>query len=352
MEFGVRDKENLRFAVSARLRSIPSKLIWHLQEHPLHLPTIVWKNLVYPLTPYWAEVRFDRALGIDTRRFQGEVDFASDQERAAAAVDYDPTPPAIAEHLIGQVAGQAHGFTFVDFGAGKGRVMILAARHPFAKVAGVEWSEPLHRIARANLAKVARRDSTLAPMELSLGDATEYRFPKTPSVLYFFNPFDYETTRRVAENLAESLVAAPRKIVVISYSPPHICRIFAEALKTAGTPVRIPRQKRFRDFEAAIFETCGTGVRAGIRWPASPSRDADGEAAATYALLYMKPGEIGCDYVRGLPSLQSVYEAAAEIERGGGAAEMIFEELGPQLAFLTGKSEIQTILDANRARPS
>src|SRR3954471_2990982 len=39
---------------------------------------------------------------------------------------------------------------FVDFGSGKGRIVILAAALPFRRVIGVEFSAQLHEIAFAN----------------------------------------------------------------------------------------------------------------------------------------------------------------------------------------------------------
>ena len=46
---------------------------------------------------------------------------------------------------------------FVDYGAGKGRVLAAAATHPFQKVIGVEISEALAGIARRNLGSMKHR---------------------------------------------------------------------------------------------------------------------------------------------------------------------------------------------------
>jgi cyclopropane fatty-acyl-phospholipid synthase-like methyltransferase len=42
-------------------------------------------------------------------------------------------------------------FVFVDLGSGKGRVILRAATRPFRRVEGVEFSEPLHRVALRNI---------------------------------------------------------------------------------------------------------------------------------------------------------------------------------------------------------
>ena len=46
--------------------------------------------------------------------------------------------------------------SFVDYGAGKGRVLLLAAQHPFAAVGGIEFAEELHDDAAMNIAQFPR----------------------------------------------------------------------------------------------------------------------------------------------------------------------------------------------------
>src|SRR5438105_11506431 len=41
--------------------------------------------------------------------------------------------------------------TFIDLGCGKGRALMLAAEHPFRRIIGVEFAEPLVATARANI---------------------------------------------------------------------------------------------------------------------------------------------------------------------------------------------------------
>jgi len=42
-------------------------------------------------------------------------------------------------------------FGFVDYGSGRGRLILTAARFPFREVIGVEFSRPLHEEACANI---------------------------------------------------------------------------------------------------------------------------------------------------------------------------------------------------------
>ncbi len=110
-------------------------------------------------------------------------------EERAYAKGYAGTPPTVAERLIGLVADRARGFTFIDYGAGKGRVLLIAARHQFDRVVGVELSEPLIRVAAANIAAYAPRHPGLCPIELTVQtDAANYELPRTSVRAVFLRP--------------------------------------------------------------------------------------------------------------------------------------------------------------------
>lgn len=106
-------------------------------------------------------------------------------------------------------------YGFVDFGSGKGRVLLEAARLPFRFVIGVEFSEELHRIARENLGRFRRARIRCPERRSILNDATAYELPAIPLVLYFFNPFVEPVMSSVIENIRRSIRAHPRDIIVI-----------------------------------------------------------------------------------------------------------------------------------------
>lgn len=184
----------------------------------LDVPSLIGK-LVRRTLARAAERRYDRALGIDTG---GEIvgrRLMMTPGEAAVAKGYAGTPPEIAERLIEAVADRARGFTFVDFGAGKGRVLLIAARYKFERVVGVELSEPLIRIARANVAAYARSRPELCPIELAHADAADYALPPGPCVLFFYDPFQADLMERIGRRVRESFLANSRKIFVIYYFP-------------------------------------------------------------------------------------------------------------------------------------
>jgi len=96
-------------------------------------------------------------------------------------------------------------FTFVDFGAGMGRALLLASAYPFRAVLGVELDPTLARIGRTNLALWRAAGRTRAPMRIFCRDAAEFTLPAAPCVAFLFNPFGAPVLRRLVRLWAQSL---------------------------------------------------------------------------------------------------------------------------------------------------
>jgi SAM-dependent methyltransferase len=118
------------------------------------------------------------------------------------------------------------GSTFVDFGCGKGRAVLLAGEHPFRAVVGVEFSPELVEVARRNLRNCRGFAHVCCNMEVVCMDAARYEIPAGPLVLYFYNPFMEEVMQAVIERLRESLARDPRPVVVI-YATPTLDHLWA-----------------------------------------------------------------------------------------------------------------------------
>ena len=221
----------------------------------LGLLSLVRKTVRYTIAKA-AERRYDKALGIDTGgEIVGKRLMIAPQKRAYAK-GYAGTPPAVAEHLIGLVADRAHGFTFVDYGAGKGRVLLIAARYQFDRVVGIELSEPLIRVAAANIAAYAQRHPELRPIELVQTDAANYELPQTPCVLFFYDPFQASLMERIGQRVRESFVAKPRKLFIIYYFP-AFAHVFEAPFVRRQDVADLPGgpMNRYGKPTASIFET-------------------------------------------------------------------------------------------------
>jgi SAM-dependent methyltransferase len=109
---------------------------------------------------------------------------------------------------------------FVDYGSGKGRVLVMAAEYPFRKVIGVEFSAQLHGIAEKNVSN-AIPAVRCKDIELVLADATQWALPHDCTVLYFYNPFHGRILAKVIENIRRSIAEAPRRLTIIFARPQH-----------------------------------------------------------------------------------------------------------------------------------
>jgi hypothetical protein len=107
---------------------------------------------------------------------------------------------------------------FVDYGSGKGRIVMLGAELPFRRVIGVEFSRHLHLAGLENL-KVARPQFRCANVELIHADATQWTLPGDANLLFFFNPFDGEVLAKVCENIRQSIAETPRVLRIIYVRP-------------------------------------------------------------------------------------------------------------------------------------
>jgi len=116
---------------------------------------------------------------------------------------------------------------FVDYGAGKGRTLALAAEYPFARMIGVEIAPALVAAARANLRRAVPAPR-FAAIELWEGNARDYRLPAGATVLYVYNPFHGAVLRAVLADIRRTLRAAPRRMTVVMNNPRHFLPIAHE----------------------------------------------------------------------------------------------------------------------------
>jgi SAM-dependent methyltransferase len=182
------------------------------------LPGLVWKNILFPFTAQGKEMRYDRRLGIDTSGFIKASDLGVGDDSGRSGRSYDGTPPGIANFLVGQVAPRAKGFTFLDIGSGKGRVLLIASRFPFSRVVGFELSKQMNEIAVRNVQQFVKHYPDMLPVEIVGGDATRQPLPDGPLVIFLFNPLGPEAMRDFAASVKASYQQNPRKIICIYYN--------------------------------------------------------------------------------------------------------------------------------------
>src|SRR5581483_2283882 len=132
---------------------------------------------------------------------------------------YSPTDYLQLSKVLADLTIRAGCDSFLDFGAGRGRVMIVAASHPFKRVLGVEISPDLAATPRQNISRAIPR-LCCKDLEIFCADAAQFKVPPDATVIFFFNPFHGTILTRVLDNLRASLRERPRPLTVICNLPP------------------------------------------------------------------------------------------------------------------------------------
>ncbi|MGB7805593.1 MAG: class I SAM-dependent methyltransferase, partial [Actinomycetota bacterium] len=108
---------------------------------------------------------------------------------------------------------------FVEFGCGKGRIVLEAAqRYPFRRVVGVELAPELTSVAREIVAREQAR-LRCSDVRIETADAAEYPVPDDMTHAYLYNPFTGATFEHVRANILASLERAPRPLRIIYLNP-------------------------------------------------------------------------------------------------------------------------------------
>ena len=158
----------------------------------------------------WIDALFDWRHGLDTvqRIKLDALAFSSDNKSRGGM--YQPTGTPAFRALLRDLP-LPHNTGFVDYGCGKGRVLLLAADAGFQRVVGVEFSPQLCDIARNNAARYRAHRPNLPPIEIVEADASLYDPPANVGVFYFYCPFDELLMREAVDRILASLRLHPRE---------------------------------------------------------------------------------------------------------------------------------------------
>ncbi len=182
----------------------------------IRIPRLLWTALRGFLARTFHAPRdgshpFDREHHVDT---SGLI-YAEPLTTGPEGAGYYATAPSLfrgaLKHWHSTLAATPHSlddYTFIDIGSGKGRVLMLASEHPFREVIGIESNLPLANVARRNLARWLRTPRACPHLRVLDGDALTLPIPDGAVVLFFFNAFERELTKRLLDRVA--MTAATR----------------------------------------------------------------------------------------------------------------------------------------------
>jgi SAM-dependent methyltransferase len=160
---------------------------------------------------------FDRRHGTDTENDVVWDDLGIDEKDKKTASFYSPTRPG-PFHIVMRALKIPTGGGFVDFGSGKGRVLLLAARYPFERITGVELSGKLCAIARKNVEIYRAKRPVDARIDVVEVNALEYPIDDRDNVFFFYNPFSMELVETVIKNIVASHDRRPRRTWLVFHN--------------------------------------------------------------------------------------------------------------------------------------
>lgn len=163
----------------------------------------------------WEDRGLDRRFGLDTNRpaVLDELTVPSGDKRTGHT--YVATPGRVFATAMANLPVDLSDYTFVDFGSGKGRLLLLASRYGFREIVGVEFCRELHETAEANIAKFAGANPQCPLIRSVCTDAARLPLPEGKCVLFFANPFSEEVMTSVLRNVEQSHRRHPRKLYAL-----------------------------------------------------------------------------------------------------------------------------------------
>ena len=175
------------------------------------------KKIIDPLRQlkwHWSsklfEYRLDKKFGINTR---GKADIDWNLSSNLDAVGYAATRYVDLQR-IAQYLNLSPDDVFVDYGSGKGRVVLFMSMQKIKKAIGLEIDPILMRETRKNIKTFEDKYPQHSPVEFIEGEAMDFD-PAEGTVFFFYNPFGEKTFQKIVNNIERSLQKNPRRILIL-----------------------------------------------------------------------------------------------------------------------------------------
>lgn len=169
------------------------------------------------------EMGYDRGLEklffVPAKGYTALDELTIDSPNRQFGHDYHPIHRLSFNWAMAQIPDQLKDFTFVDYGAGRGRALLLAAMHPFRKIIGVEFAVELNDDATMNVAQFPRSLMKCRDIDCLLMDAVDFPIPESQGVFLFNDCFDLEILETVLARITSSYRANPRRLYLVFVRP-------------------------------------------------------------------------------------------------------------------------------------
>lgn len=198
-------------------------LVLKIEENDLdfsNMPHVKTRNDVVVKSPRYEiteatskEIQFEEYFGVNT--FSKNID---KNERNIVNYGYGPTSYTSLDDFF-----KKHPFSnedhLVDFGCGKGRVLIMAAFHGCSKITGYEINNDIFNLLSDNIAIYNEKFRNKSTFDLINMDVSEGHIDVTTNKFFFYNPFHLKIIIKTINKILESLSESMRSIEIIFHYP-------------------------------------------------------------------------------------------------------------------------------------
>lgn len=177
---------------------------------------------IYAANSYYKRITdqgFDEGYGVDTKGIIDPEDLDISENKKKHVIQYQGTSTYTLGLALYEMKINYSDYVFIDIGSGKGRALFMAAQFPFKQIIGVELSNNLHEVCKKNIYSVKEQKLKCKNILSVCQDAENFCFPEVPLILYFFQPFKYESFSKILSNIRLSLIKRPRHIIILYYHP-------------------------------------------------------------------------------------------------------------------------------------
>ena len=196
-----------------------------------------------------ADFSFDNKYGTDTIAWIELDDCDVNGELKNRGQRYQPSGTLSFRKLMRHLK-LPPGEVLIDFGSGKGRVLLMAIEYGFSKAVGVEFSPEMCKVTRENVVKFTKKFGRAVDITIAEGDAAEYHFKDEETVFYFYHPFDETILKKVLDNISASLKRKPRQAWLIYYYPIH-----RDLIEQPGSGFRKETELVLFGYKCVIYHT-------------------------------------------------------------------------------------------------
>lgn len=192
------------------------------------------------------EIRGEKKYEIDTSKLHHLKNLSVKGNTLEHAEIYQGVNYFLLEKLFSYLQSIIANKNIIDFGCGKGRVLVVAAYYGFNKITGIEFAKELCDIATRNIIPLKQKfqHSNITVKHIN---AVDYEIENDSNVFFFFNPFNHVVMLAVIKNILRSLKINPREVFVVYVNPVH-----KEIFLSAGFE-QIFHLQKFEYAEASIL---------------------------------------------------------------------------------------------------